>query len=56
MRASSSRSTSRTTSSDNLVGSRRPTVSLALRSLAEEGRLTRLDEHRWLLTRAAIAP
>jgi CRP/FNR family cyclic AMP-dependent transcriptional regulator len=40
----------------HLVGSRRPTVSLALRSLAEEGRLTRLDDHRWLLTRAAIAP
>jgi CRP/FNR family transcriptional regulator, cyclic AMP receptor protein len=38
-----------------LVGSRRPTVSLALRSLAGDGRLRRVDE-RWLLTRDTLSP
>lgn len=34
-----------------LVGARRPTVSLALASLAGQGRLARLDDGRWLLPR-----
>lgn len=38
-----------------LVGSRRPTVSLALRSLADDGRLQRVDDH-WLLTRDTLPP
>jgi CRP/FNR family cyclic AMP-dependent transcriptional regulator len=32
-----------------MVGARRPTVSLALSALSVEGRLTRLDDGRWLL-------
>lgn len=32
-----------------LIGARRPTVSLALKALAEEGRLTRLADGSWLL-------
>jgi CRP/FNR family cyclic AMP-dependent transcriptional regulator len=38
-----------------LVGSRRPTVSLALRVLAGDGRLRRVDD-RWVLTRDTLAP
>jgi CRP/FNR family transcriptional regulator, cyclic AMP receptor protein len=32
-----------------LIGARRPTVSLALKALADEGRLTRLADGAWLL-------
>jgi CRP/FNR family cyclic AMP-dependent transcriptional regulator len=32
-----------------LIGARRPTVTLALKALAEEGRLTRLKDGSWLL-------
>jgi CRP-like cAMP-binding protein len=38
-----------------LVGVRRPTVTTALRQLAETGRLRRLDDGTWLLTHAAGA-
>jgi hypothetical protein len=34
---------------------RRPTVTTALRQLAETGRLRRLDDGTWLLTHAAGA-
>ena len=36
-----------------LIGARRPTVSLALAQLAEEGKLTRLESGGWLLSHAA---
>ena len=39
-----------------LVGSRRPTVSLALLALADDGRLARLEGDRWRLTPSAISP
>jgi CRP/FNR family transcriptional regulator, cyclic AMP receptor protein len=39
-----------------LVGSRRPTVSLALQALADDGRLERLEGDRWRLAPSAIAP
>ena len=38
----------------DLVGSRRPTVSLALQSLAEGGVLKRLDDGRWHLATGAV--
>ncbi len=37
-----------------LVGSRRPTVTLALQTLASEGALERLDGNRWKLARAIV--
>jgi DNA-binding IclR family transcriptional regulator len=37
-----------------LVGSRRPTVTIALQRLARAGLLTREHNHRWLLTTRAI--
>jgi CRP/FNR family transcriptional regulator, cyclic AMP receptor protein len=39
-----------------LVGSRRPTVSLALQSLAADGVLTRLEGDRWQLAPDVVAP
>jgi DNA-binding GntR family transcriptional regulator len=38
-----------------LVGGRRPTVTLALAELAENGVLVRRDEGGWLLPRTAAA-
>jgi CRP/FNR family transcriptional regulator, cyclic AMP receptor protein len=38
-----------------LVGSRRPTVSLALQALADDGRLARLEGDRWRLAPSAIS-
>lgn len=38
-----------------LVGSRRPTVSLALQALAADGVLSRLDANRWSLASSALA-
>jgi CRP/FNR family transcriptional regulator, cyclic AMP receptor protein len=40
----------------DLVGSRRPTVSLALQTLADSGALNRLDANRWNLTPRAMPP
>jgi CRP/FNR family transcriptional regulator, cyclic AMP receptor protein len=40
----------------DLVGSRRPTVSLALQTLAEDGVLERLDQVRWRLAARAAPP
>ena len=37
-----------------LVGSRRPTVSLALKALAERGAIQRQADHRWLLSRSIL--
>jgi CRP/FNR family cyclic AMP-dependent transcriptional regulator len=37
-----------------LVGSRRPTVSIALRTLAEHDVLVRLDDNTWRVARAAL--
>ena len=39
-----------------LVGSRRPTVSLALQALATDGVLTRIEEERWRLAPTAVSP
>lgn len=39
-----------------LVGSRRPTVSLALHNLGSAGQLSRLDGDRWKLARSALSP
>jgi CRP/FNR family transcriptional regulator, cyclic AMP receptor protein len=39
-----------------LVGGRRPTVTLALQHLAADGLLTRLDDRRWNLAPHAVAP
>ena len=40
----------------DLVASRRPTVSLALQTLAAEGILERLDDGRWHLAAGAVPP
>ncbi len=39
-----------------LVGSRRPTVSLALQRLGEDGVLERRDDSRWYLAPCAAPP
>jgi CRP/FNR family transcriptional regulator, cyclic AMP receptor protein len=39
-----------------LVGSRRPTVTIALQELATEGLLERLDDRRWKLARQLVSP
>jgi CRP-like cAMP-binding protein len=39
-----------------LVGSRRPTITLALHSLDADGVLSRVENDRWRLARGAIAP
>jgi CRP-like cAMP-binding protein len=40
----------------HLVGSRRPTVTLALQSLAANGTLVRREDARWALDAAALSP
>ena len=40
----------------DLVGSRRPTISLALHALAEGGVLDRREDNRWLLAARAVPP
>jgi len=40
----------------DLVGSRRPTVTLALQTLAADGVVERLDDGRWRLAARAVAP
>jgi hypothetical protein len=39
-----------------LVSCGRPTVSLTLHALADDGRLTRRGHDHWMLTRDAISP
>lgn len=43
-----------TSSSGALVGSRRPTVSLALQALDSDGVLSRLEDDRWKLAHGSI--
>jgi DNA-binding IclR family transcriptional regulator len=37
-----------------LIGSHRPTVTIALRTLADDGLLRRTSRDEWLMTRAAV--
>jgi len=38
-----------------LIGSRRPTVTLALQKLASDGVLERLQDNRWKLARTIVS-